>query len=90
VPPDVARRWECSEGFSGAVGEEQRWILQRVWEFLSSVRHYAVPIEPSPRPVTNQRDGILRRGGDQLMLDVTEKRDGYAAKFDLGFRVRSA
>src|SRR6266571_4308482 len=44
-------------------------------------------VDRGPRPVRNQRDGIFRRGGDQLMLDVKEKGDGYAAKFDLGFQV---
>jgi protocatechuate 3,4-dioxygenase beta subunit len=32
----------------------------------------------------NDRDGIFRRGGDRLMLDLTEDGEGYAATFDIG------
>jgi protocatechuate 3,4-dioxygenase beta subunit len=32
----------------------------------------------------NDRDGIFRRGGDRLTLDLTEAAGGYAATFDIG------
>lgn len=32
----------------------------------------------------NHRDGIFRRGGERLTLDLTEDGDGYAATFDIG------
>lgn len=31
----------------------------------------------------NSEDGIFRRGGDRLLLDLTEEGDGYAATFDV-------
>jgi protocatechuate 3,4-dioxygenase beta subunit len=34
----------------------------------------------------NERDGIYKSGGPQLMLAVTEGADGYAAAFDLAMR----
>jgi protocatechuate 3,4-dioxygenase beta subunit len=37
-----------------------------------------------PRRVRNQQDEIFLKGGDQLLLDVKEKEDGYAAIFNLG------
>jgi protocatechuate 3,4-dioxygenase beta subunit len=35
----------------------------------------------------NPDDGIFRSGGDQLLLDVVEERDGYAAMFDIGLQI---
>ena len=35
----------------------------------------------------NDRDGIFRRGGDRLMLDLTEGGDGYAGTFDIGLEL---
>ncbi len=37
----------------------------------------------SPR-VTNSRDGIYRRGGDKLMLDLAKKGNEYFGKFSVG------
>ncbi|MGH7875929.1 MAG: intradiol ring-cleavage dioxygenase [Candidatus Binatia bacterium] len=39
------------------------------------------------RIVTNDRDGIFRRGGKQLMPALTEHAQGYVAKFAIGLRV---
>jgi protocatechuate 3,4-dioxygenase beta subunit len=39
-----------------------------------------------PRTVRNRQDEIFRNGGDQLLLDVKEKGDGYAAIFSLGLQ----
>ena len=35
---------------------------------------------------TNEQDGIFQRGGQQLMLTLTENPQGYAATFDLGLQ----
>lgn len=35
----------------------------------------------------NTDDAIFRSGGDQLLLDVVEDRDGYAATFDVGLQI---
>jgi protocatechuate 3,4-dioxygenase beta subunit len=40
-----------------------------------------------PRTVRNARDGIFRRGGDQLMLAVRERGDGHAATFGIGLQL---
>jgi protocatechuate 3,4-dioxygenase beta subunit len=36
------------------------------------------------RNTRNTNDGIYRKGGNQLMLNVVEQEDGYAATFDIG------
>lgn len=40
-----------------------------------------------PRRVRNQQDFIFRRGGDELMLDPTATRDGYAATFPIALQL---
>ena len=39
------------------------------------------------RTQTNEQDGIFQRGGDKLMLSVTENKQGYAATFDIGLQM---
>lgn len=39
------------------------------------------------RRTRNRSDGIYRRGGAQLMLDLVPSGDGYAAAYDVGVRV---
>lgn len=39
------------------------------------------------RTVKNQRDGLFRNGGRQLMLSPVESREGYAATFDIGLQM---
>ena len=39
------------------------------------------------RTVRNEGDGIFRRNGNQLMLDVTEAGQGYAGSFHLGLQI---
>jgi protocatechuate 3,4-dioxygenase beta subunit len=36
------------------------------------------------RNIRNNSDGIYRNGGEQLLLNVVEQEDGYAATFDIG------
>lgn len=39
------------------------------------------------RQMRNERDGIFRRGGDQLMLVVVPGEDGYGATFEIGLQL---
>ncbi len=38
------------------------------------------------RDQTNEQDGIFQRGGDKLLLSLTENQQGYAATFDIGLQ----
>jgi protocatechuate 3,4-dioxygenase beta subunit len=48
---------------------------------------YAGRKEPQPR-TRNEEDGIFRRGGNQLMLALTETKTGYSARFDVGLDMK--
>nr|WP_246589927.1 intradiol ring-cleavage dioxygenase [Marinobacterium ramblicola] len=37
-----------------------------------------------PRTVRNDRDGIFRRGGSHLMMQLTRDEPGYVGRFDIG------
>lgn len=39
----------------------------------------------SGRDTTNDRDGIYRRGGTDLMLQLSKDGDGYLATYTVGF-----
>ena len=39
------------------------------------------------RTVSNQRDGLFRNGGRQLMLSPVQSSEGYAAIFDIGLQM---
>jgi protocatechuate 3,4-dioxygenase beta subunit len=39
------------------------------------------------RDVTNNRDGIFRNGGHQLLLQLTKDAQGYAGRFDIGLQI---
>jgi hypothetical protein len=39
------------------------------------------------RAVRNFQDDIYLAGGDQLLLEVEEDDDGYAARFDIGLQI---
>jgi protocatechuate 3,4-dioxygenase beta subunit len=41
----------------------------------------------SGRRTTNDRDGIFRQGGRQLMLALTERENRHAASFDIGLTI---
>jgi len=43
--------------------------------------------ERGQRNRRNDRDGIYRRGGDRLLLDLTEDGEGYATTFDIGLEL---
>jgi protocatechuate 3,4-dioxygenase beta subunit len=40
-----------------------------------------------PRPVRNDRDGIFRSGGRQLLLQLTQEAQGYRGTFDIGLQI---
>jgi protocatechuate 3,4-dioxygenase beta subunit len=70
---------------------------QRGYEFTSQLyfddaltdRVHAVEPYASKgkRNARNRDDGIFRRGGDQLMLDVTESRGTYSSSFAIGLQI---
>jgi hypothetical protein len=39
------------------------------------------------RTQRNERDGIFRHGGEQLMLQLTQDAQGYVGKFDIGLQI---
>jgi len=40
-----------------------------------------------PRPLKNDQDGLFRRGGRELLLQLSPDTPGYAGRFDIGLRV---
>lgn len=44
-------------------------------------------MQHGPPPEKNEADGIFRRGGDRLMLDLAEDGEGYAAIFSIGLEM---
>jgi protocatechuate 3,4-dioxygenase beta subunit len=40
-----------------------------------------------PRRITNDRDGIFRSGGRQLLLQLTQEAHGYGGTFEIGLRI---
>jgi protocatechuate 3,4-dioxygenase beta subunit len=52
-------------------------------------RVHALPpyVARGPRDVRNPRDGIFRRGGEQLMLELREAAEGYSGTFEIGLSV---
>jgi len=49
--------------------------------------HAAAPYAGPARRVRNDQDGLYRRGGRALTLDVTSADGGYRAAYDVGVRV---
>ena len=50
--------------------------------------HAANPYsEKGQRRSKNDRDGIFRDGGDQLLLALTETKNGYKAMFEIGLQI---
>jgi hypothetical protein len=37
--------------------------------------------------MTNEKDGIYRNGGKQLMLKLADKAGGYAGTFDIALKI---
>ncbi|HEV3485777.1 MAG TPA: hypothetical protein VG106_10240 [Vicinamibacterales bacterium] len=53
---------------------------------LTDVVHREAPYGNSRRRTRNQNDGIFRRGGEQLKLDVTRSSDVLAATFSIAMQ----
>lgn len=54
-------------------------------DFLTDRVHAQAPYaSKGRRTIRNDRDGIFRRGGSQLMVQVTEDAQGYMGTFDIG------
>lgn len=43
--------------------------------------------ERGERSVRNDRDGVFRRGGEQLLVPVTQSGDGYEGRFNIGLEL---
>jgi protocatechuate 3,4-dioxygenase beta subunit len=72
---------------SGAAAQE--FTSQLYFDDALSDRVYALaPYASAPRHRTrNERDGLFRVGGRQLLLDVREDAGGYASSFDIGLQI---
>lgn len=72
---------------SSAQGHE--FISQLYFDdaFTDRVHALAPYASKGQRTVRNTGDGIFRRGGQQLMLAVAERGQGYAATFDIGLQL---
>jgi protocatechuate 3,4-dioxygenase beta subunit len=61
------------------------------WYFDDAVTDQVLAAGPyaakGPRSTRNDRDGIYRRGGRELMLNLAPAAAGYAATFDIGLRL---
>lgn len=72
-------------------------VSDRVYEFTSQlyfddavtdeVMREAPYASKGQRTIRNERDGIFRRGGDQLMLAVTPRGNGYRGTFEIGLQL---
>lgn len=57
-------------------------------DLLTDAIHALQPYTGTGRQRTrNEDDGLFRRGGRQLMLDVTKQGQGYLGTFDIGIRM---
>lgn len=70
-------------------GQSYEFTSQLYFDDAVSDRIYTQPPYASigERTQTNEQDGIFQRGGDKLMLSLTENpQGGYAATFDIGLQ----
>jgi protocatechuate 3,4-dioxygenase beta subunit len=74
---------------SGKSGKGQELTSQLYFDDALTDRVHAQSPYASKgqRTVKNQRDGLFRNGGRQLMLSPVESREGYAAAFDIGLQM---
>ncbi len=70
---------------SAASARAQEFVSQMYFPDSLSDKVHARPPYASkgPRRVRNQNDRIFRDGGEQLLLDVVPRGDGYASTFDI-------
>ena len=74
---------------AATLGQSYEFTSQLYFDDAVSDRIYTQPPYASKgkRTQTNEQDGIFQRGGDKLMLSVTENKQGYAATFDIGLQM---
>ena len=71
-----------------AAGRDAEFTSQLYFDDALSDRvHAAAPYGGPARRVRNEQDGLYRRGGRELTLDVTSADGGYRAAYDVGVRV---
>src|SRR5215472_17154342 len=71
----------------GSGGQTREFTSQLYFDDALSDRIFASSLYPAGgarRRMRNERDGLFRAGGRELMLDVREAEGGYAATFDIG------
>ena len=68
----------------GTAGE---FTSQLYFDDALTDRVHAQAPYPGTRTMRNERDGLYRAGGRQLMLDVVPAGEGYAASYDIGARI---
>lgn len=70
-------------------GKALEFTSQLFFDDAFSARVFAQPpyAVHGPHDRKNEDDGIYRRGGEQLLLDVTEKDGAYCAAFDIAVKV---
>jgi protocatechuate 3,4-dioxygenase beta subunit len=71
-------------------GRQREFTSQLYFDDAISDRVFAngpYPAGGVQRRMRNERDGLFRAGGRELLLDVREEAPGYAATFDIGLDV---
>jgi len=71
----------------GSSGQMREFTSQLYFDDALSDRVFASSLYPAGgarRRMRNERDGLFRVGGRELMLDAREAEGGYAAIFDIG------
>ena len=71
----------------GSGGQSREFTSQLYFDDALSDRVFASPLYRDGggrRRLRNERDGLYRAGGRELMLDAREEDGGYAATFDIG------
>ena len=74
----------------GAGGRQREFTSQLYFDDAVSDRVFATGPYPEggvQRRMRNERDGLFRAGGRELLLDVREEAPGYAATFDIGLDI---
>lgn len=71
---------------TGAAGSSYDFTSQLFFDEAVTAQVYSRPpyAEKGPADVPNDRDGIFRNGGEQLLLTPTATADGYSAIFEIG------
>ena len=71
-----------------AAGRDAEFTSQLYFDDALTDRvHAAAPYAGATRRMRNEQDGLYRRGGRELTLDVTPVDGGYRAAYDVGVRV---